>query len=382
MPHTAGASWPFTITNADSPSAPVLHDASMNLLQAPLSTNVDDITSNESFTTSDGSALLPTTDLGTSTPDVTTDSSDADTITVPSTNAISQYTVKAGDSLSQIAQNFGVSVNTILWANDITNPSTIKQGTVLVILPVSGVQHTVRAGETLSSIAEKYDGNAADIAQFNGLADGSALQAGSTIIIPGGELPSSTSAGSSSHSSDSPEKSSSTTHKTHTASETATESHSSAESNSSVECDNTSGNPCHGIDGAPLRGFFTNPLPSGAMVSQGLHGWDAVDLATSAGTPIDAAASGTVILSRMGGWNGGYGNYVILDNGEGVETLYAHMTQTKATVGETVSAGDVIGYVGMTGDATGDHLHFEVHGAQNPFAFCSEDMNSNDCFNP
>jgi murein DD-endopeptidase MepM/ murein hydrolase activator NlpD len=360
----------------------VLHDASMNLLQAPLSTNVDDITSNESFTTSDGSALLPTTDLGTSTPDVTTDSSDADTITVPSTNAISQYTVKAGDSLSQIAQNFGVSVNTILWANDITNPSTIKQGTVLVILPVSGVQHTVRAGETLSSIAEKYDGNAADIAQFNGLADGSALQAGSTIIIPGGELPSSTSAGSSSHSSDSPEKSSSTTHKTHTASETATESHSSAESNSSVECDNTSGNPCHGIDGAPLRGFFTNPLPSGAMVSQGLHGWDAVDLATSAGTPIDAAASGTVILSRMGGWNGGYGNYVILDNGEGVETLYAHMTQTKATVGETVSAGDVIGYVGMTGDATGDHLHFEVHGAQNPFAFCSEDMNSNDCFNP
>jgi murein DD-endopeptidase MepM/ murein hydrolase activator NlpD len=84
----------------------------------------------------------------------------------------------------------------------------------------------------------------------------------------------------------------------------------------------------------------------------------------------------------MGGWNGGYGNYVILDNGQGVETLYAHMTQTKATVGDSVSAGQVIGYVGMTGDATGNHLHFEVRGAQNPFAYCSEGMRSTGCFNP
>jgi murein DD-endopeptidase MepM/ murein hydrolase activator NlpD len=84
----------------------------------------------------------------------------------------------------------------------------------------------------------------------------------------------------------------------------------------------------------------------------------------------------------MGGWNGGYGNYVILDNGQGVETLYAHMSETKAVLGDSVSAGDVIGYVGRTGDATGDHLHFEVRGAQNPFAFCTEGMNSNACFNP
>ncbi len=324
---------------------------------------------------------------GSTTPRDASNASDTEIDPTNSSGTISTYTVKAGDNLSTIAQNYGVTVNTILWANNITDPSTIKEGTKLVILPVSGIQHTVRSGETLSTIAEKYGGNAADIAQFNGLSAGSALQAGSTIIIPGGELTSTSKSkskveDSNSNSSSSAESSKNTIKKSSSSSHVSS-GNDSSESSSGLHCDYLSGNPCHGIDGAPLRGFFTNPLPGGAHVSQGLHGWDAVDLATAAGTPIDAAASGTVILSRMGGWNGGYGNYVILDNGDGVETLYAHMTQTKATVGETVSAGEVIGYVGMTGDATGDHLHFEVRGAQNPFAFCPGDNeDSNSCFLP
>ena len=360
---------------------------------APMSSNVDDtIADNSALTTPDGTALMAGGDTDSSTTgDDTSNLSAGDTVTTPSSGTISQYTVKAGDSLSQIAQSYGVSVNTILWANNITDPSTIKEGTVLVILPVDGIQHTVRSGETLSSIAAKYGGNADDIALFNGLSDGSSLQSGSTIIIPGGELNSVSSKSddsstktpdsSSSSSSDSKKKAVST--KTKAKDDTSPQVTTSQKENSSVECDNTSGNACHGINGAPLRGFFTNPLPNGAMVSQGLHGWDAVDLATAAGTAIDAAADGTVILSTTGGWNGGYGSYVILDNGQGVETLYAHMSATKATVGEQVSAGQVIGYVGRTGDATGDHLHFEVRGAQNPFAFCiGDNMNSNGCFNP
>ncbi len=384
LPHKVGASWPFSAAQAQGTTVPIISDASLNLLSAPISSDVSDGPSNSPIT-SDGSALVAGVDLdGPVIPSDASDTADTEVDPTNTSGTISTYTVKPGDTLSQIAQNFGVSENTILWANNITNRDTIKPGDTLVILPVSGIQHTVRPGETLSSIALKYGGNANDIALFNGLADGSVLHSGSTIIIPGGEVTAggsdSTSKGQKSSVDDStaaPSKNSSKEARSEVSAQ-----HSSSGGNSSVECDNTSGNPCHGIYGSPLRGFFTNPLPGGAMVSQGLHGWDAVDLATPAGTSIHAAASGTVILSSMGGWNGGYGNYVILDNGSGVETLYAHMSSTNASVGESVSAGDVIGYVGMTGDATGNHLHFEVRGAQNPFAFCTEQMSSNDCFNP
>ena len=354
-------------------------------MTAPLSTDVDfsiEGTDSSTQTTADG-ALDPNGDVNTGTL-ASSSQSESDTITTPSNNgAISQYTVKAGDSLSQIAQSYGVSVNTILWANNITDPSTIKEGTVLVILPVSGIQHTVRSGETISSIAKKFsDGDsqkvaqlAQDITQFNGLSDNSALQAGSTIIIPGGTLPSSEpqsqpqskSKSSSSKSSSSKSKSSSSKSSASTSSDTSSTS-------GKINYSDETGNPYIGGSGAAHHGFFTNPLP-GALLTQGIHGWNAVDLAIpgrQSGAPILAAADGTVILSRTGGWNGGYGNYVILDNGSGIETLYAHMSQTKADVGETVSAGQVIGYVGMTGDATGPHLHFEVRGAQNPFAYCQE----------
>ncbi len=371
-PRSASASWPFTSINAAGTNFPLLHDPSIQLLQAPESTIVGDTIDATSLTTSDGTALLPIVNPNaviSSTTD--TSSSSGDTVTTPSNGAISEYTVKAGDNLSSIAQSFGVSVNTILWANNITDPSTIKEGTTLVILPVSGIEHTVRQGETLSSIAEKYGGNASDIAQFNGISSDNALVAGSTIIIPGGEL------GSSGSSNTSHASKAETTKKTDSSTPSVVHTTSSA---GNPECDNTSGNPCHGIYDKALRGFFANPIPGGALVSQGLHGFDAVDLAASEGTPIRAAAAGTVILSRMGGWNGGYGSYVILDNGSGVETLYAHMVETKAIVGDSVSAGEIIGYVGRTGDATGDHLHFEVRGAQNPFAFCAEGVNSNTCF--
>jgi murein DD-endopeptidase MepM/ murein hydrolase activator NlpD len=381
FPSAAGAFWPFSSTQAAGAPSPLLHDPNINLLQAPISTEVDDeFASDAVFTTPDGTALIPdTTRNGILATSTDTDPSAAsnqagDVLTTPSSGTISQYTVQEGDSISEIAQKFGVTVNTILWANDITDPSTIKEGTVLVILPVSGIQHTVRSGETLSSIAEKFGADAKDIAQFNGLAAGAPLAAGSTIIIPGGELPSSSSdTSASSKSSEKTELKSS--NKDTTSSDDSAKSADSAAKTSSnsgkMNYSDESGNPYRGGGGAPLHGFFVNPLP-GAILTQGLHGLDAVDLGAPSGTPIHAAAKGTVILARTGGWNGGYGNYVIIDNGNGVETLYAHMSSVKAETGETVSAGDVIGYVGMTGDATGPHLHFEVRGAQNPFSYCEE----------
>jgi murein DD-endopeptidase MepM/ murein hydrolase activator NlpD len=128
-------------------------------------------------------------------------------------------------------------------------------------------------------------------------------------------------------------------------------------------------NPYRGGSGPEIDGYYANPVP-GAELSQSIHGWNAVDLAIARGTPIHAAANGTVIIARSGGWNGGYGSYVVISHPNGTETLYAHMSKVSASVGQAVSQDAIIGYVGMTGDATGPHVHFEVRGAQNPFVNC------------
>ncbi len=111
---------------------------------------------------------------------------------------------------------------------------------------------------------------------------------------------------------------------------------------------------------------YTHPLP-GAQRTQGIHGYNGVDLAAPAGTPILAAAAGEVIISRASGWNGGYGLYVVIKHPKGSQTLYATMSRTAVAAGDSVEQGQIIGYVGSTGRSTGDHLHFEVRGARNPF---------------
>lgn len=120
---------------------------------------------------------------------------------------------------------------------------------------------------------------------------------------------------------------------------------------------------CGGIaaaDGAlcwPLPGHTYISCHFGEVDAFGNAGHRGTDIPAPEGTPILAAHSGTVLVS---GWNDSYGNQVLLDNGAGLSTRYAHMTQTAVTAGEAVTAGQVIGYVGSTGDSTGFHLHFEV----------------------
>ena len=101
--------------------------------------------------------------------------------------------------------------------------------------------------------------------------------------------------------------------------------------------------------------------------TQGLHGYNGVDLASPSGTLIRAAASGDVIVSKSSGWNGGYGLYAVIRHNNGTQTLYAHNSLNLVTVGEHVVRGQIIGRVGSTGKSTGPHLHFEVRGARNPF---------------
>ena len=107
----------------------------------------------------------------------------------------------------------------------------------------------------------------------------------------------------------------------------------------------------------PLPGHTYISCHFGEVDAFGNAGHRGTDIPAPEGTPILAAHSGTVLIS---GWNDSYGNQVRLDNGAGLSTRYAHMTQTAVTAGEAVTAGQVIGYVGSTGDSTGNHLHFEV----------------------
>ncbi len=360
VPRAASAFWPFAKANADSPAQPVLHDPSLDLLEAAVNSNPNPATGSADLALSENSALLAATGPEGTLPDTSTAAGGAPDSSTG--GSISVYVVKEGDSLSGIAEKFGVSINTILWANDIKDPKTIHTGTSLIILPVSGIEHTVTVGETLNGIAAKYGADAADIASFNGLGSDATVTTGQQLIIPGGEL-------------SSPIKQSVTSpvgNGTSSSKKKGTKSAAalSVKIKTGGSLSEVQANPYRGGSGAPLNGFFGNPVP-GAIVTQSIHGWNAVDLGAPSGTPIYAAADGTVIVSKLGGWNGGYGSYVVIDHGNGTQTLYAHFSSIAVSVGQSVRKGEKLGGVGRTGDATGNHLHFEVRGARNPFANCT-----------
>lgn len=234
---------------------------------------------------------------------------------------ISLYVVRTGDTVGAIAKMFGVSANTIAWANDIRG-GIIRPGETLVILPISGVRHTVGKGDTIQSIAKKYKADAVEIMQYNGLAEGAALAIGEVVIVPDGEL--------------------------------------------AAPLPVSRAAQVRGAGGPDYGGYYLRPILGGRK-TQGLHGYNGVDLATYYGAPLFASAVGDVIISREYGWNGGYGKYIVIAHENGTQTLYAHNSQNIVSAGQRVVRGQIIGYVGSTGRSTGSHVHFEVRGAKNPF---------------
>lgn len=324
LPRQATALWPFSPLRAAEPSAQgvILHNPKVALLEPATNPDPNPNKGGVDISISGGSALLPSSGPDGTLPEGVGTGG-------PASDAISLYQVREGDSLSEIADMFGVSVNTILWANDIKDAKTIQPGDTLLILPVSGVKYTVKSGGTLYDVAKKFDADVDEIALYNGIDPDEALTAGTELIIPGGNLaPAKTIAKSSSGS---------------TAKAVTTPLPS-------------------------LTGYFVSPMTSG-RVTQGIHGHNGIDVGAPNGTPVYAAAAGSVIVAKNNGaYNGGYGNYVVISHDNGTQTLYAHLSSVDVAVGTSVASGDMLGGVGSTGRSTGNHLHFEVRGAKNPLA--------------
>jgi len=325
LPKQAHAFWLWSFsTNADAAVSSTPPDSSTPVLRASTNLDPNPIKGAGIVQTSGNRALLAYNGPGGTPSDIANE---------PPPDRISVYEVKSGDTLSEIANMYDVSVNTIIWANNLRGAWDLHKGDILIILPISGVERVVVKGDTIKSLAKKYGGDAKEIAQYNGLDPAESLAVGSTVIIPGGEVSSPTPVTSS--------------------------------SGRIVK------EPLRGTSGAVFTGYFGNPVP-GAVITQALHGWNGIDLGAARGTPVYAAAGGVVIISRSNGWwNGGYGNYVVITHNNGSQTLYSHLRSAIISFGQNVSRGQLIGYVGATGRATGPHLHFEVRGAANPLRNCA-----------
>ncbi len=254
-------------------------------------------------------------------------------------NKITEYAVSPGDTISFIASDFGVSVNTILWANNLRSPNDITMGQVLKIPPIDGVIHTVKAGDSVESIAKRYSAQQDEITVFNDLNLASALQIGSQIIVPDGVI-------------NTPAAPAATAINPRSV---------SASFRSSVV------NIAKKFAYLPDLGNYFD-IPTLGHDWGIVHDRNGVDIANACGTAIEAAASGTAEIVDASGYNGGFGKYIKIVHPNDTETLYAHLSKILIAPGQAIKKGQEIGLMGTTGHSTGCHLHFEVHGARNPLA--------------
>ena len=232
---------------------------------------------------------------------------------------IIEYEVQPNDTFNSIAQNFDISLDTLLLANDLTKSSKIKTGQKLIILPVSGLVHIVKSGDTLSEIAKTYKANVDDIIEINELSDENDIYIADILVIPNGVMPKKA--------------------------------------------------PSYG-EVYLADSYFKFPVQG--RITQTLHWYNGVDIGASCGTPVFAAAPGAVLKAKYG-WNAGGGNIVTISHGSGVVSYYGHLQSIKVNSGESITVGQLIGWVGGqpgmagAGISSGCHLHFTVIGAKNPF---------------
>jgi murein DD-endopeptidase MepM/ murein hydrolase activator NlpD len=247
--------------------------------------------------------------------------------------AIRSYAVETGDTITGIAEKFGLNPETLIWSNPELeyNPDLLSVGQTLTILPVNGVYHQVGGGDTIAGIAATFKTDPMLILNhpLNELdPDNPLIVPGEWLIVPGGSKP---------------------------------------------------------IKPRTVVAYaYDGPLPEDATLGTGLFSWPStgsisqgfysyhpgVDIAGWMGAPVLASDSGYVVAA---GWDGtGYGLSVVVDHGNGFQTLYAHLQTAYVTPGESVTKGQQIAEMGSTGNSTGPHLHFELRQGtiqRNPYGF-------------
>jgi murein DD-endopeptidase MepM/ murein hydrolase activator NlpD len=241
---------------------------------------------------------------------------------------VKTYTVNGGETLASIAGKYGVSTMSIVWANNLKSTTDIRSGKVLRIPPVTGLIVKVTAGDTLDAIAARYNVNGTDIIATNGLDDATLIN-GQILVIPGAKGAA-----------------------------------------IAVIPTKPSRNPGHVVtpgNGTSVQGpstykggkFLWPVVGGGNYISQYFHyGHYAIDIAADYGSTVRAAAAGTVTFA---GWkNNGGGYQVWIAHGSNLYTTYNHMSAITVGIGQKVARGTQVGRIGMTGDATGPHCHFEV----------------------
>ncbi|MBU1039048.1 peptidoglycan DD-metalloendopeptidase family protein [Patescibacteria group bacterium] len=241
-------------------------------------------------------------------------------ISVAKRQEIEKYTVETGDTLASIAKKFGLSLNTLLWENNLRSGSLIRPGQNITILPINGLSYKIRSGDTLSAIASRYRVSIDAITEANPV--GNKLTIGQNIIIPGAQP---------------------LTIRTSPVVASQPGQNNLQPSGSSASISNTK------LQWPTVRRKITQ-----------YYSWrhTGLDIADKVGTPLYAAEDGVVTVA---GWNrGGYGYYIIIDHGGGLQTLYGHNSKLFVSVGEKVNRGQEIAAMGSTGRSTGPHIHFEV----------------------
>lgn len=245
------------------------------------------------------------------------------------------YVVQSGDTLSDIANKFGISIATILWENNLTVHDFIQPGQKLTILPSSGITYKVKSGDTIAKIAAAYGVDPNEVKSWNNIVDDTALQKDKALFLPGGKV--------------TPPPAPKPKPKTVASPLKVFTAPPDAKDDGSTDMVWPAGTH-----------YISQPYGIWSRVDRGIH--TGVDLAAASGTPIYAAEDGIVTHAGCGarGCGKGYGNYVDIDHGNGIATRYGHNSKLLVKVGDQVRRGQTVALMGSTGHSTGPHLHFEV----------------------